>query len=109
MKLKSPKKADVWEFTLKLKHPEEYTRTAPVFSIEKGLSPETYADRIERRLEEIRKKPKKKPKKKEKAKPKKKKRGKEITGEGKVKKIAFKRHKEKRHGKRLLETFLRMT
>ena len=68
VKLKSPKEADVWEFTLKLKHPEEYTKTAPVFTIEKGLSPETYADRIEKRLKEIRKKPKKKKKRKKKKK-----------------------------------------
>ena len=75
VKLESPKEADVWDFTLKLKHPEEYTRTAPTLTIEKGLSPETYADRIEKRLEEIRKKPKKKKKRKKRKKPKPKKKG----------------------------------
>ena len=58
----------VWDFKLEMKHPEEYKQPKYTFSIEKGLSPETYADRIEKRLEEIRKKPKKKKKRKPKKK-----------------------------------------
>ena len=37
----------VWDFKLEMKHPEEYKQPKYTFSIEKGLSPETYADRIE--------------------------------------------------------------
>jgi len=31
--------AIVWDFTLKLKHPEEYTKTAPTFTIKKVFRP----------------------------------------------------------------------